>query len=80
MPDQDYEFAVREAEAALQRAKVLLLAELAAYPTPISGCDQQYVRLVSDRTRIIRTINSLNDQPFVAMPRVLEVGAAPEVR
>lgn len=69
-----YEVALDDAQAALERAKALLLEEIAEYPTPISGCDAQYVRLVSDRTRIEGCLRVIEDQPFVATPRVLEAG------
>lgn len=69
-----YETALQEAEAALLRAKALLIAEIADYPQPIAGCDAQYVRLVSDRTRIEASLRVMEEQPFVATPRVLEAG------
>jgi hypothetical protein len=72
MSQQPYEQAVSDAQKALTEARRLILAELKAYPTPISGCDQQYIRLLADRTRISHAIQSLRDLPFVATPRVLE--------
>lgn len=69
-----YEEALAEAQTALERAKALLLEEIAEYPTPISGCDAQYVRLVSDRTKIAACLRVMDEQPFVATPRVLEAG------
>lgn len=67
-----YETAIEEAQAALTRAKDLLQREIADYPQPISGCDAQYIRLISDRTRIASCLRVMEDQPFVATPRVLE--------
>jgi len=67
-----YELALDEAHAALRRAKELLLDEIAEYPQPISGCDAQFVRLISDRTRISSCMRVIEEQPFVATPRVLE--------
>ena len=69
-----YEEALAEAQAALERAKALLLEEIAEYPTPISGCDAQYIRLISDRTKIGSCLRVMEEQPFVATPRVLEAG------
>ncbi|QUL37890.1 hypothetical protein [Erythrobacter sp. JK5] len=69
-----YEEALAEAQSALERAKALLLDELAEYPTPISGCDAQYIRLISDRTKIGSCLRVMEEQPFVATPRVLEAG------
>lgn len=70
MTQKHYEQAVSELQEALYEAKQLILAELKAYPTPISGCDQQYIRLLADRTRISNAIQSLLSHPFVATPRV----------
>ncbi len=71
-----YEDALDETRTALEKARRLLLEEIADYPTPISGCDAQYVRLMSDRTRILNCLHELDDQPFVATPRILEPVAA----
>ena len=45
----------------LQAARHLLNAEIAAYPTPISGSDPQFNRLLDDRTRIANAIKALYD-------------------
>ena len=75
MAQHAYENAIETARAALLEAKELLQAEIAEYPHPISGCDAQYIRLISDRTRIVSTLRVLEEQPFVATPRVLEPAA-----
>ena len=80
MSCQPYEKALFDAQEALFEAKRLILAELKSYPTPVSGCDQQYIRLLADRTRIADAIQTLGDLPFVATPRVLEDGATSEAR
>ena len=67
-----YAEALAEAEAALERAQRLLLEEIAGYPTPISSCDAQYIRLISDRTKIGSCLRVMEEQPFVATPRVPE--------
>lgn len=72
MSEQPYEVKLRAALEALQEAKELLHQELSAYPTPISGCDQQYIRLISDRTRISQAVQNLHKTPFVATPRNLD--------
>lgn len=72
MSQLPYEAEIAAAEAALQRAKELLQQEISDYPNPISGCDAQYVRLISDRTRIASCLRVLDEQPFVATPRMLE--------
>ena len=75
-----YESRVSEAEAQLHAARDALNADIASYPTPVSGCDVQFNRLLSDRTRILRAIQALNDMPFVATPRIAEPGARVESR
>lgn len=67
-----YEEAIEAARRELKRALALLIEEIVNYPTPISGCDAQYIRLISDRTRIASSLRDLEEQPFVATPRVLE--------
>jgi len=75
MSDLPYENELAAAKAALERAKVELQIEIAEYPQPISGCDAQYVRLISDRTKIASCLRVIEDQPFVATPRMLEPAA-----
>lgn len=72
MAQLPYEEAIDIAQRELARAQELLIEEIAAYPTPISGCDAQYIRLISDRTRLAGCLRVLDDQPFVATPRMLE--------
>ncbi len=75
-----YEAAVDEALSTLRSARNVLLKEISAYPSPISGCDAQFNHLLSDRTRISDAINALQNRPFVPTPRVMEPGAAAESR
>jgi len=72
MAQLPYEEAIEKARLALENAKRLLAQELSEYPHPISGCDAQYVRLIGDRTRIANSLRSIDQQPFVATPRILE--------
>ncbi|WP_299328845.1 hypothetical protein [Parasphingopyxis sp.] len=76
MTQLPYEEALERARTELESALSLILQEIAAYPTPISGCDAQYIRLISDRTRIASSLRDLDDRPFVATPRKLEPEAA----
>lgn len=76
MDQQQYEQSLDRAYHQLVAARTLLQREISSYPTPISGCDQQYIRLMADRTRISQAIQSLNRKPFVATPRTLEQTAA----
>ncbi len=75
MAQLPYEAEIETAKAALERARQLLQQEISEYPHPISGCDAQYVRLISDRTRLAGCLRVLDDQPFVATPRMLEPSA-----
>lgn len=69
---EPYEQALDTARAELEKARALLQQDISEYPHPISGCDYHYVRLISDRTRISQCLPALDNQPFVATPRVLE--------
>jgi len=75
MSHYPYEEALEAARVELARAQALLAEEIAGYPTPISGCDAQFIRLISDRTRIASSLRDLDSQPFVATPRRLEPSA-----
>ena len=55
-----YEDRLAVALSELHAAHPLLNAEVAAYPTPISGCDVQFNRLLSDRTRIANALQALS--------------------
>jgi len=72
MAQLPYEEALEIAEAKLINARTLLQQEISEYPHPISGCDAQYIRLISDRTRISNALRAMDSQPFVATPRILE--------
>lgn len=75
-----YENSLTKAAQALTEARDLISRDLTDYPTPVSGCDAQYNRLISDRTRITNALAVLADRPFVATPRVMELGAKVESR
>ncbi len=69
---EPYEQALESARQELEKARALLQQDISEYPHPISGCDYQYVRLISDRTRISNGLRALENRPFVATPRILE--------
>lgn len=75
-----YENCLVRALAELRTARALLNAEIADYPTPISGCDAQFTRLLSDRTRIGDAVRVLQDAPFIPTPRIMVPGARVESR
>lgn len=65
---------------ALATARAALRAELAAYPTPVSGCDAQYNHLISQDRRIRDALAVLEAPYFVATPRQPEQGSRVESR
>lgn len=71
MPDT-HTALIDSATADLTHALMLIKQELRAYPTPISGCDQQYMHLLSERRRLEIALDALRRRPFVASPRRLE--------
>lgn len=64
-----YEGALNSALSELKKAQRMLAKEIANYPSPISGCDAQFNRLLSDRVRIANTLRSIDSQPFVPTSR-----------
>jgi hypothetical protein len=77
---EPYEAALETALSSLEQAHQLLGAQIKDYPTPISGCDAQFNQLLSDRKRISKALQALQDAPFIPTPRVLEQGALSESR
>ena len=77
---EPYEIAIEAAMQELEQARGKLNAQITSYPTPISGCDAQFNRLLSDRTRISKALAALASEPFVATPRALTPGAMAESR
>ena len=77
---EPYEIAIEAAMQELEQARAKLNAQISSYPSPISGCDAQFNRLLSDRTRISKALSALSSEPFVATPRVLTPGAVSESR
>ncbi|MEM9197061.1 MAG: hypothetical protein AAGD12_04330 [Pseudomonadota bacterium] len=75
-----HETHIAQAIAALTTARSTLGCEIAAYPTPISGCDAQFTRLLSDRQRISDALTILAGEPFIPTPRIMEPGARVESR
>jgi hypothetical protein len=71
MPEP-YEMSLHAARSALQAAREQVIHEISTYPGPISGCDAQFNRLLSDKTRIINALRELDSAPFVPTPRMLE--------
>lgn len=56
----------------LREAKEMVAAEIANYPTPISGCDAQFNHLLSERAKIASALHALASAPFIPTSRQLE--------
>lgn len=69
-----------EAEAALRRARAALTEEIAAYPTPISGCDAQFNHLLAERRRLTLALQALESPVFIPTPRRPNADAGVESR
>lgn len=64
-----YQSLCDEARVALTSAKLRLTEEIAAYPTPVSGCDAQYNHLLAERKRIANALVALANEVFIPTPR-----------
>jgi hypothetical protein len=66
-----YEFQkhLEAARRELLLAQKCLKAEIAAYPSPISGCDAQFNHLLAERAKICQAIEALNADIFVPTSR-----------
>ncbi len=71
---------IERAEHLLNRALGDVTRELADYPGPVSGCDQQYTHLLATRTRLRNAIDALGAEIFIPTPRTLSPGAGVESR
>ncbi len=75
-----YERCVTRALRELRAAQTKLAAEIAAYPTPISGCDAQFNHLLAERQRITAALGALGGEVFIPTPRTPTQGAGVESR
>ncbi len=64
MTSYHYEELANSSLETLLEARRLLVDEISNYPGPVSGCDTQFNRLLSDRTRLSKAISVLMSQPF----------------
>jgi hypothetical protein len=60
---------IAAARQSLVDARDRLGAEIAAYPSPVSGCDAQFNHLIAERKRVARALNVLDQPVFVPTPR-----------
>lgn len=77
---EDYEECLAIARSELTLARQSLNAEIANYPTPISGCDAQFNHLLASREKVRRTLQTLDDAVFVPTPRSPTPNAGVESR
>ena len=86
MPDrfdtaaEPYDHLRTEAVTALRAAHAALAAEIATYPTPISGCDAQFNHLLAERRRLSDALAALDAPVFIATPRTPHPHAGVESR
>ncbi|SHH29895.1 hypothetical protein [Marivita hallyeonensis] len=74
------ETAIAEARASLRSARQILIEEIRAYPTPISGCDAQFNHLLALRRRVSDALDALDAEVFVPTPRTPSPQAGVESR
>lgn len=75
-----YQISITNARSALMAAKTSLQSEIAAYPTPISGCDAQFNHLLADRQKVLEALRTLDTAVFVPTPRTPTEHAGVESR
>ena len=72
MPEQETDTAtdaIVEARTSLQDAQARLGEEIAAYPTPIAGCDAQFNHLLAERRRVAAALRALDRPVHIPTPR-----------
>jgi hypothetical protein len=65
----DFQKHFEAAHRELLMAQKLLNAEIAAYPSPISGCDAQFNHLLGERQKICQALGTLTEEVFVPTSR-----------
>lgn len=78
--EPDIETLLKRAEHSMREALRHVAAEIATYPTPISGCDAQFNHLLAVRTQIGAALDALKREVFIPTPRTPEPGAGIESR
>ncbi|CUH46494.1 hypothetical protein [Ruegeria atlantica] len=64
----------------LKLAQAALRQDMADYPTPIAGCDEQFNHLLDQSQRVRNALAALEASHFVPTPRKLETGEGIESR
>lgn len=76
----DIDALLAQADTCLNVARARIAAEIAAYPTPISGCDAQFNHLLAQRAKIGAGLAALRVEVFVPTPRTPSAAAGVESR
>ncbi|KIC47340.1 hypothetical protein RA28_06805 [Ruegeria sp. ANG-S4] len=76
----DYSECLDIARQELKLAKAALRRDMAEYPTPIAGCDEQFNHLLDQIERVRTALAALEIPNFVPTPRKLEPGRSIESR
>ncbi|MEX0278510.1 MAG: hypothetical protein AB3N19_13405 [Ruegeria sp.] len=76
----DYSECLEIARQELKLAQTALRRDIADYPTPIAGCDEQFNHLLDQRERVRNALAALEVRHFVPTPRKLETGQDIESR
>ncbi len=64
----------------LKLAQAALRRDMAEYPTPIAGCDEQFNHLLDQIERVRNALAALDAPHFVPTPRKLTTGQGIESR
>ncbi len=64
----------------LKLAQAALRRNMAEYPTPIAGCDEQFNHLLDQSERVRNALAALEVPHFVPTPRKLTIGQGVESR
>ncbi len=67
----DYSECLDIARQELRLAQSALRRDIADYPTPIAGCDEQFNHLLDQRERVRNALDALDTRHFVPTPRKL---------
>lgn len=63
-----YEDYISDAKSRLAEAADLIGREISAYPTPIAGCDDQFNKLLEERSKVHGAIEALRETVFIPTP------------
>ncbi len=76
----DYSECLGIARQELKLAQAALRRDMAEYPTPIAGCDEQFNHLLDQSERVRNALAALDAPHFVPTPRKLNTEQGKESR